>query len=115
MTDQSDKYAESAQADQADQPAQAAGRPGSDSGTAVRHVRVVLVDDHRMFRSGVRAELAQAVDRYPIDIVGEAEDVDSAVRVIEAERPDVVLLDVHLPGGGGRQVLATLVPRLPDV
>jgi DNA-binding NarL/FixJ family response regulator len=80
-------------------------------------VRVVLVDDHRMFRSGVRAELgaAAAATGRPVDIVGEAEDVDSAVRVIEAEQPDVVLLDVHLPGGGGRQILATLVPRLPDV
>jgi DNA-binding NarL/FixJ family response regulator len=77
---------------------------------SARPVRVVLVDDHRMFRSGVRAELGNAVD-----VVGEAEDVDSAVRVIEAEQPDVVLLDVHLPGGGGRQVLATLVPRLPEV
>jgi DNA-binding NarL/FixJ family response regulator len=48
-------------------------------------------------------------------VVGEAEDVESAIRVIEAEQPDVVLLDVHLPGGGGRQVLTTLVPKLPDV
>ena len=73
-------------------------------------VRVVLVDDHRMFRSGVRAELGES-----IEVVGEAEDVESAVRVIEEQRPDVVLLDVHLPGGGGRQVLTTLVPKLPDV
>ncbi|HEY8111891.1 MAG TPA: response regulator transcription factor [Actinomycetes bacterium] len=63
-------------------------------------MRVVLVDDHRMFRTGVRAELGDAVD-----IVGEAEDVDSAVAVIGATKPDVVLLDVHLPGGGGRTVL----------
>lgn len=73
-------------------------------------VRVVLVDDHRMFRTGVRAELGQAVD-----VVGEAEDVDQAVAVITATRPDVVLLDVHLPGGGGRAVLAALVGTLPDV
>ena len=63
-------------------------------------LRVVLVDDHRMFRTGVRAELGDGVD-----IVGEAEDVDSAVAVIGATKPDVVLLDVHLPGGGGRTVL----------
>ena len=62
--------------------------------------RVVLVDDHRMFRTGVRAELGDGVN-----IVGEAEDVDSAVAVIGATKPDVVLLDVHLPGGGGRTVL----------
>ena len=63
-------------------------------------LRVVLVDDHRMFRTGVRAELGDGVN-----IVGEAEDVDSAVAVIGATKPDVVLLDVHLPGGGGRTVL----------
>lgn len=59
-------------------------------------VRVVLVDDHRMFRSGVRAEIGELVD-----IVGEAPDVDSAVAVIRETRPAVVLLDVHLPGGNG--------------
>jgi DNA-binding NarL/FixJ family response regulator len=66
----------------------------------VNGLRVVLVDDHRMFRTGVRAELGDGVN-----IVGEAEDVDSAVAVIGATKPDVVLLDVHLPGGGGRTVL----------
>jgi DNA-binding NarL/FixJ family response regulator len=65
--------------------------------------RVVLVDDHRLFRSGVRAELGAAVD-----IVGEAESVDEAITVIRSTRPDVVLLDVHLPGGGGRAVLDAL-------
>jgi DNA-binding NarL/FixJ family response regulator len=66
----------------------------------VTGLRVVLVDDHRMFRTGVRAELGDGVN-----IVGEAEDVDSAVAIIGATKPDVVLLDVHLPGGGGRTVL----------
>jgi len=75
-----------------------------------RPVRVVLVDDHRMFRSGVRAELGDAVE-----VVGEAEDVEGAVAVITSTGPDVVLLDVHLPGGGGRAVLQALVPVLPDV
>ena len=59
-------------------------------------VEVVLVDDHRMFRSGVKAELGSAVV-----IVGEAPDVDTAVAVIRQTRPPVVLLDVHLPGGNG--------------
>ncbi len=72
-------------------------------------LRVVLVDDHRMFRTGVRAELGDGVD-----IVGEAEDVDSAVAVIGTTKPDVVLLDVHLPGGGGRTVLERCA-TLPDV
>jgi DNA-binding NarL/FixJ family response regulator len=69
-------------------------------------VRIVLVDDHGMFRSGVRAELAA---ESSIEVVGEAADVPSAVAVVHATRPDVVLLDVHLPGGyerpGGREVL----------
>jgi DNA-binding NarL/FixJ family response regulator len=63
-------------------------------------VRVVIVDDHQMFRTGVRAELGPAVD-----IVGEAGDADDAVAVIEATKPDVVLLDVHLPGGSGTEVI----------
>jgi DNA-binding NarL/FixJ family response regulator len=76
----------------------------------VNAVRVVLVDDHRMFRTGVRAELGETVD-----VVGEAEDVPTALSVIQETHPDVVLLDVHLPGGGGIEVLRQLVPTLPDV
>lgn len=78
--------------------------PGQDA------VRVVLVDDHRMFRTGVRAELGDSVQ-----VVGEAEDVESAVTVIAATQPDVVLLDVHLPGGGGVTVLARCVATYPAV
>ena len=66
-------------------------------------VSVVLVDDHAMFRSGVRGELASVPDR--VTIVGEGEDVDSAVDAIDRTRPAVVLLDVHLPGGGGAEVM----------
>ncbi|MFD5436189.1 LuxR C-terminal-related transcriptional regulator [Kitasatospora sp. NPDC127067] len=69
-----------------------------------RSARVVLVDDHRMFRTGVRAEIGRT-EVTGIDVVGEADDVDSAVRVVAETRPDVVLLDVHLPGGGGVEVL----------
>ena len=61
-----------------------------------QQVKVVLVDDHRMFRSGVRAEIGDSVD-----IVGEAADVDTAVAIIGVQKPAVVLLDVHLPGGNG--------------
>jgi DNA-binding NarL/FixJ family response regulator len=75
----------------------------------MRPVRVVIVDDHRVFRSGVRAELAPAVADGRLDIVGEAGDVEEAIAVVAHTRPDVVLLDVHLPGGairpGGREVL----------
>lgn len=67
-----------------------------------RPMRLVLVDDHRMFRAGVRAELLEASrGQVPIDFVGEAASVEEAVEVIGHERPDVVLLDVHLPGGDG--------------
>jgi DNA-binding NarL/FixJ family response regulator len=59
-------------------------------------VRVVIVDDHSIFRSGLRADLDESVD-----VVGEAADVPSAIAVIRETVPDIVLLDVHLPGGGG--------------
>jgi DNA-binding NarL/FixJ family response regulator len=69
---------------------------------------VVLVDDHALFRAGVRAELDGLVE-----IVGEAGDVDGAVREIVARAPDVVLLDVHLPGGGGVEILRRLATEAP--
>ena len=72
--------------------------------------RLVLVDDHHLFRSGVRAELGERVE-----VAGEASDVDDAVSVILATRPDVVLLDVHLPGGGGQAVIRRVAPEAPDV
>ena len=72
--------------------------------------RVFLVDDHQMFRSGVRAELGDRVD-----VIGEAADVESAVEGIRATDPEVVLLDVHLPGGGGKAVLESVKPTHPDV
>jgi DNA-binding NarL/FixJ family response regulator len=70
---------------------------------------VVLVDDHALFRAGVRAELDGLVE-----IVGEAGDVDTAVREIVARAPDVVLLDVHLPGGGGVEILRRLALEAPN-
>jgi DNA-binding NarL/FixJ family response regulator len=72
--------------------------------------RVFVVDDHAMVRAGVRAELGDDVA-----FVGEGADVASAVDGIRATRPDVVLLDVHMPGGGGRAVLETLRTELPEV
>jgi DNA-binding NarL/FixJ family response regulator len=70
--------------------------------------RVFLVDDHAMFRAGVRAELGGSVD-----LVGDAGTVADALGGIRATRPDVVLLDVHMPDGGGAAVLAALVDELP--
>ncbi len=70
---------------------------------------VVLVDDHAIFRAGVRAELDGLVT-----ILGEAGDVDAAVREIVERAPDVVLLDVHLPGGGGVEILRRLSTEAPE-
>lgn len=71
--------------------------------------RVVVVDDHAMFRTGVKAELAEQVD-----VVGEAEDADTAVAAVLRLRPDVVLLDVHLPGGGGGEVMRRVAGKAPE-
>jgi len=72
--------------------------------------RVVLVDDHGLFRSGVRAELGRQVD-----VVGEADDVQPAIALISELLPDVVLLDVHLPGGGGQAVIQAIKAVHPQV
>jgi DNA-binding NarL/FixJ family response regulator len=72
--------------------------------------RVVLVDDHGLFRSGVRAELGRQVD-----VVGEADDVQPAIELIGSLLPDVVLLDVHLPGGGGQAVVQAVKADHPEV
>jgi DNA-binding NarL/FixJ family response regulator len=72
--------------------------------------RVVLVDDHGLFRAGVRSELGKTVE-----IVGEAGSVLEAVPLIRDLDPDVVLLDVHLPDGGGQAVIAQVAPERPGV
>ena len=72
-------------------------------------LRVFLVDDHALVRSGIRAELAGAVD-----LVGEADEVDAAIELICERHPDVVLLDVHMPGGGGLAVLEGVGRRCPE-
>jgi DNA-binding NarL/FixJ family response regulator len=73
-------------------------------------IRVVLVDDHELFRAGVRGELAGLVD-----IVGEAGTVAEAGPLVRELDPDVVLLDVHLPDGGGEAVIAAVAPERPAV
>jgi DNA-binding NarL/FixJ family response regulator len=71
---------------------------------------VVIVDDHRLFRSGVRAELGDEVE-----VVGDAGSVTEAVAVIREQEPDVVLLDVHMPEGGGVEVIARVAGEQPTV
>ena len=78
------------------------GGPGAQSAPGAP-IRVVIVDDHQIFRTGLRAELGPE-----LDVVGDAATVDEAVAVISETLPEVVLLDVHLPGGaggGGAEVL----------
>ncbi len=72
--------------------------------------RVVIVDDHDLFRAGVRTSLGPLVE-----VVAESSDVDSAVRAIEELVPDVVLLDVHMPGGGGVEVIRRVADGRPEV
>ena len=72
--------------------------------------RVVLVDDHDLFRAGVRSELGATVE-----VVGEAASVLEAVPLIKALDPDVVLLDVHMPDGGGEAVIAHVAETRPGV
>ncbi len=73
-------------------------------------IRVFLVEDHRLFSSGVKAELGEE-----FEIVGDADGVASAVEGIAAAVPDVVLLDVHLPDGGGADVIGAVAFGNPDV
>ena len=83
--------------------------PGSRAPGADRP-RVFIVDDHGLFRSGVRSELGDEVD-----VVGEADDVEPAIALIAETQPDVVLLDVHLPGGGGQAVVTAIKDAHPQV
>lgn len=73
-------------------------------------ITVYLVDDHRLFLSGVRAELAEE-----FRIVGSAYDVDTAIEEIRGLGPDVVLIDVHMPDGGGIAVVEGVSETHPDV
>jgi DNA-binding NarL/FixJ family response regulator len=72
-------------------------------------IRVFLIDDHALFRAGVRAELGDTVE-----VVGEAGTVDEAVAGVLASRPDVAVVDVHLPGGGGRSIIERVLTEWPE-
>jgi DNA-binding NarL/FixJ family response regulator len=73
-------------------------------------IRIFLVDDHRLFLSGVRSELDEK-----FEIAGVAQDVDSAIEEIKETSPDVVLVDVHMPDGGGIAVIGGVGPSHPDI
>ena len=72
--------------------------------------RVFLVDDHHLFRAGVKSELGDSVQ-----VVGEADEVPAAIELIAERLPDVVLLDVHMPGGGGKAVIDAVKASHPTV
>lgn len=73
-------------------------------------IRISMVDDHRLFLSGVRAELEGHVD-----VVSASSDIDEAIDSIRDHRPDVVLVDVHMPGGGGLAVIENVSETNPDI
>ena len=83
---------------------------GGTTGADGSRPRVFIVDDHGLFRAGVRSELGGAVD-----VVGEADDVQPAISGVRQCEPDVVLLDVHLPGGGGQDVVSAVMASHPGV
>jgi DNA-binding NarL/FixJ family response regulator len=85
---------------------------GARSATEGTVIRVVIIDDHSIFRSGLRSDLDEA-----LIVVGEAATVDAAIETIASTRPEVVLLDVHLPGGeggGGAEVIRRSAPAAPQ-
>jgi DNA-binding NarL/FixJ family response regulator len=80
------------------------------SGGGGRPPRVVIVDDHDLFRAGVRASLGREAE-----VIAESGDIEGAVRAIEELEPDVVLLDVHMPGGGGVEVIRRVSENRPAI
>jgi DNA-binding NarL/FixJ family response regulator len=80
------------------------------TGPGADRPRVIIVDDHGLFRAGVRSELGDQVE-----VIGEADDVQPAIELIGERPPDVVLLDVHLPGGGGQAVVSAVKAAQPQV
>ena len=73
-------------------------------------IRVFVVDDHDIFRAGIRSELGDN-----IEVVGDASEVEPAIEMIVERQPDLVLVDVHMPGGGGRAVIEGVHESLPEM
>ena len=74
-------------------------------------IRIVLIDDHTLFRSGIKALLARQED---FEVIGEASDGLSGVKLVEQQQPDVVLLDLDMPVMNGREALAQILSSRPD-
>jgi DNA-binding NarL/FixJ family response regulator len=91
-------------------PLRIAAAPSAGPETSTRRLRVMLVDDHALVRSAVR----QAIDAPDVEWVGEAGSAEDAFALALAVRPDVMLLDIDLPGMNGIQMLEELGPRLPE-
>jgi DNA-binding NarL/FixJ family response regulator len=87
-----------------------ASTASSVAGGGESRLRIFLVDDHALVRSGIRTELGEA-----FSVVGEADEVEAAVEMIVERLPDVVLLDVHLPGGGGLAVIEAVRSVRPEI
>lgn len=85
-------------------------QPSSPTNVVARKPRVFLVDDHHLFRVGVRSEIKDLVD-----VVGDASEVEPAIEMIGERLPDVVLVDVHMPGGGGEAVIRAVLRDFPAV
>ena len=75
-------------------------------------IRLVVVDDHMVFREGLRALLGRVDD---IEIVGDSATTQEAIEVTGAARPDVVLMDLHLPGDGGEAATTTILASHPEI
>lgn len=78
--------------------------------TSAPPIRVVIADDHHIWRSGLRVDLGDG-----FEVVGESEDAAAAIEVIEATRPDLALVDLHMPGGGGLAVVRACATSTPIV
>ena len=73
-------------------------------------IRIFVVDDHDLFRAGVRSQLPD-----DITVVGDASEVEAAIEMIQERAPDLVLVDVHMPAGGGRAVISRVLEAAPDI
>jgi len=82
------------------------------SGMGERPIRVLLVDDHVVVRKGLRALLDREAG---IEVTGEAEDGEQAVRAAERLRPDIILMDLEMPGGGGIEATRRITETRPDM